>query len=153
MLLDNKPYTFDRTVRFVLTSGLLVVFIWLLKFLSSVLIPFAIALLIAYLINPLVMFINKKVHNHLICILLALLFYISSLFLICWLTFPMVINQIIEMGNLLTDLLQFSNLAAERLPKEIWDPIKNILITTDLTELFQILYCIWQSWHSATGKP
>ncbi len=140
MLLDNKPYTFDRTVRIILGAGLLFIIIWLLDFLSSVLIPFVIALLIAYLINPFVILLNKKIQNHLICILLSLLFYISTLTLIGWLIFPLVINQFVEMSELLTGLIKNSNLtsqATERLPKEIWDPLRNFLISTDLKELLQ----------------
>jgi len=46
MLLDAKPYTFDRVIRIALSIGFLWGFVWLLSYLSDVLIPFAVALLI-----------------------------------------------------------------------------------------------------------
>ncbi len=54
MELQAKPYTFDRVVRLTLATGLLVGLVWLLGFLSEVLIPFAVALILAYMMNPLV---------------------------------------------------------------------------------------------------
>ena len=50
---DPKPYTFDRVVRILLSAGILAGMIWLAGYLSDVLIPFAVALLMAYLTHPL----------------------------------------------------------------------------------------------------
>ena len=50
----SQPYTFDRIVRIGLGVAAAVVVVWLLRFLSDVLIPFAVAVLMAYLINPIV---------------------------------------------------------------------------------------------------
>lgn len=55
MILDKKPYTLDRIVRIVIAGGLLWGLIWLLGYLSEVFIPFAVAMLLTYLINPLVL--------------------------------------------------------------------------------------------------
>jgi predicted PurR-regulated permease PerM len=48
------PYTFDRVVRMVLSAAALIGIFLLLRYLSDVLIPFAIAIVLAYLLNPLV---------------------------------------------------------------------------------------------------
>ncbi len=59
-MFDNKPYTFDRVVRFGITVGLVWSLVWLLGYLSDVLIPFTVAFLLAYLTNPLVTFIDRQ---------------------------------------------------------------------------------------------
>ena len=51
MLLDNRPYTFDRVVRMTMGAILCVGLVFLLSYLSDVLVPFAIAFLLAYLLK------------------------------------------------------------------------------------------------------
>ncbi|MCP4666081.1 MAG: AI-2E family transporter, partial [Deltaproteobacteria bacterium] len=63
MFSQDKPFTFDRVVRLGMTAGLLWGLIWLMGFLSDVLIPFAVALLLAYLINPVVRLVQSKIRN------------------------------------------------------------------------------------------
>ena len=79
MLLDKKPYTFDRVVRIGITVALLWAFVWLLGLLGDVLIPFIVALLLAYLINPLVLLIQKKVRKRTPAVFISL--FIVFLFL------------------------------------------------------------------------
>jgi predicted PurR-regulated permease PerM len=59
----EKPFTYDRTIRLLLAIGFVVGFVWLINRLSSVLLPFVIALLLAYLLDPVVSFIQKGVKN------------------------------------------------------------------------------------------
>lgn len=63
MLSNDKPYTFDSVVRMVLGAGMLAGIIWLLGYLSSALIPFVAALLLAYLLNPITSIIQKVVRS------------------------------------------------------------------------------------------
>ena len=72
MILNNKPYTLDRIVRIGIAAGLLWGLIWLLGYLSEVLIPFAVALLLAYLINPLVLLVQRKVPNRIFAVFISL---------------------------------------------------------------------------------
>ena len=54
----TRPYTFDRVVRILIGSAVLIILFLLVKRLSSVLLPFFIAWLMAYLLHPFVRFIN-----------------------------------------------------------------------------------------------
>jgi predicted PurR-regulated permease PerM len=47
-LADQKPYTLDRIVRILISAGILAGVIWLAGYLSDVLIPFAVAVLLVY---------------------------------------------------------------------------------------------------------
>ena len=56
----SKPYTFDRVFRIFMTILVFAAVLWLMNYLSDVLIPFAAAFLLAYLLNPLVNLIQKN---------------------------------------------------------------------------------------------
>ena len=60
---QNSTYTFDRVFRLFVNLVLLAGAIWLLKYLSDVLVPFAVAFLLAYLLNPLVGKVQQKIKN------------------------------------------------------------------------------------------
>ena len=50
----REPYTFDRVVRLTITIACVIAGLWLLNYLKGVLIPFLVACLIAYMLNPVV---------------------------------------------------------------------------------------------------
>lgn len=52
-MLSSRPFTFDRTVRILFTLGFIVFVVWLLGVLANVLLPFCLACLIAYFLEPL----------------------------------------------------------------------------------------------------
>ncbi|MCG8407425.1 MAG: AI-2E family transporter [Phycisphaerales bacterium] len=55
-----QPYTFDRVVRMVLTTAVLLAIFFLLRYLSDVLVPFAAAAVLAYFLHPLVRLIERS---------------------------------------------------------------------------------------------
>lgn len=55
----REPYTFDRVVRLTITIACVIAGLWLLNYLKGVLIPFLVACLIAYMLNPIVSW-NRK---------------------------------------------------------------------------------------------
>ncbi len=59
----QKPYTFDQVIRFVLSAAVAVAVFALLRHLSDVLLPFVAAVIIAYLLNPLVNVFEEKTHR------------------------------------------------------------------------------------------
>ncbi len=56
---SRRPFTFDRVTRIVFTVIILIAAIWLIKILKSVLLPFLVAWLIAYMLEPFVQY-NKR---------------------------------------------------------------------------------------------
>lgn len=50
----SRPYTFDRVARIVIIAICVIGAIWLIDYLSGVLLPFLVACVLAYIINPLV---------------------------------------------------------------------------------------------------
>ena len=71
----RREITFDRFVRGLLLLGGLVLTFFALKYLSGVLLPFCIALIMAYMLFPIVRFLQYKcrLRNRVLCIVLTLL--------------------------------------------------------------------------------
>ncbi|MHC5109182.1 MAG: AI-2E family transporter [Planctomycetota bacterium] len=68
---DNR-YTFDRVVRMVLSALVLIGVFLLIRFLADVLIPFAIAIVLAYMINPLVNAFERKLKRRGLAVAISL---------------------------------------------------------------------------------
>ena len=138
--LDQKPYTFDRVFRLAVTIGLLFALIWLLGYLSDVLIPFAAAFLMAYLMNPLVTWVEEKVHNRFAAVLIGLLVVLLALALVAAVLIPMVMAEIRHMGDVLSELVDASDLqrrARERLPDGLWEAVKDYAARQDVQDFFR----------------
>ncbi len=75
MIIEEK-ITFDRFIRWSLTALVVVVVLLLMKYLSSVLLPFFVAWLLAYLIYPIVTFVQYRLHvpTRVLSIVVSLLF-------------------------------------------------------------------------------
>lgn len=59
---QRRPYTFDRVVRMVIAIVMLACAVWLINKLKGVLLPFAVACLIAYLFEPFVQYNRRLLH-------------------------------------------------------------------------------------------
>ena len=154
MPFDRKPYTLDRVIRIGITVGLLWGFIWVLGYLSDVLIPFAVALLLAYLINPLVQLVQKKIHNRLIAVVLSLFAVAVFVALVAWLFIPVIVRDIGQMGQILSRLVSNTDLAeraAERLPPDLWQALKDYAARKEIQEFFKTDN-FWKIIEAATRK-
>ena len=151
---SQRPYTFDRVVRILISAGILAGLVWLMNYLSDVLIPFAVALLLAYMINPLVTFIQKKIPNRVLSVILSLLILIVCLTAVTAVIVPFVIKEIGQMGKLLSDLTEDTQLAkraAELLPADIWQTIKGYATRSEVQDLFKSEN-FWKNVQAAIGK-
>jgi predicted PurR-regulated permease PerM len=104
----NKTITFDTFVRW-LGYGLLVVGVFLLlNYLSSVLLPFAVGWLLAYLLHPAVKFVQEKlrVRNRVVSIIITLLAFIAIMGGLLWLIIPPMVEQFAKLGHLATNYIQ-----------------------------------------------
>ncbi len=91
MLLDNRPYTFDRVVRLALGLAICTGLILLLAYISDVLVPFAVAFLLAYLFNPVVSKLQDwGIRSRLAAVLLTLLLVTGVLGGAAWVITPMI---------------------------------------------------------------
>ncbi len=110
--------------------------ILLVRYLSNVLIPFFIAVLLAYLIDPLVQFVQKKmrVKHRGISVLLSLLFLTLIISAIMWWLIPQFIAEMQKMGQLVKNYLQ-NNSYQDILPPGIDEWLRDLLAQQDLQKL------------------
>lgn len=103
MISTRQPYTFDRVVRIIISIIVIAGILWLIKTLSSVLLPFFAACLIAYIFEPFVQF-NRKIFK-LKGRLLAIIITLSEAILIvggtCYIFIPILIEEMSYMTGLL----------------------------------------------------
>jgi len=136
---DDKPFTFDRVVRLALTAGLVWAAVRLLAYLSDVLAPFAVALVLAYLLNPLVNLLERRLKNRPAAVIAALLAVALAALGLLVLVAPMVAGEMSRMGRLLSEVMGNSDLArraADRLPPDIWQAIKDFSARDDVRAWF-----------------
>jgi predicted PurR-regulated permease PerM len=153
-LTEQRPFTFDRVVRILFSVGILAGLIWLAGYLSDVLIPFAIALLLAYLTHPLVSLIQKKISNRAAAVFISLLLIIVLAGLLGWLVIPKIAGEIVQMGRIVTDLVNNSDLAekaSRQLPPDLWQVIKNFFARTEVKDFFKDIN-IWKILRAVAHK-
>lgn len=90
----KKPFTLDRVIRIIIAAMLFALGIYLLDRLSSVLFPFVLAMIIAYLLNPLVTLIQGKVKNRAVSVLLALIVVIGFFVGLGYVLVPMISKEV-----------------------------------------------------------
>lgn len=105
-MLEQK-ITFDRFIRGTIICGIVVLALLVLNYLSAVLLPFFIAWILAYLMYPLVIFIEKKLHIRVraLSIILAMLAVIGIIAGVNYLIIPPMIEQFSTFTRLATGYL------------------------------------------------
>ncbi len=139
-MLSNNPITFDRVIRIAIGVAVIWLLITLIAYLSDVLIPFAVALLLAYLINPLTSWLQRKlpVKARIVSVLLSLTIILGAVALFLSILIPMVVAEIAQMRTLLSGLVSADQLQ-ERLqaylPPEIRMYIADLVRIEELIQL------------------
>ena len=100
----DKEITFDRVARWFIVALMAVAAVLLLSRLSKVLLPFFIAWILAYMIYPFVIFLEKKcrLKYRVLSIVVALLVVFAVLTLGAFLVVPPIVEESIRMANLMT---------------------------------------------------
>jgi len=106
----EKTITLDQLVRWVGAGLLILGIMLLLNYLSSVLLPFFIAWFFAYLLYPMVKFVQYRMHvrNRALSIVITLIVVIAVVAGIVYLIIPPMIEQFEKLGSLVTDYIQKS---------------------------------------------
>lgn len=106
MMIEEK-ITFDKFIRWALTSVVVIAVLLLMNYLSSVLLPFFVAWLLAYLIYPVVKFVQYKmrVPTRVLSIIVSLVFIIGVIGGIFYLIIPPMIDQFDKLSEVLSRYL------------------------------------------------
>ncbi len=127
-----QPFTFDRVVRLLITIGFAIGFLWLINYLSGVLVPFVIALLLAYIIHPLVDFFQYKIKFPRGLAIGASLFTIVGTFtLFSWILIPMINEEFISMGGILKHYFKDAD-AQQYIPENLTEEVQKWVSQTEV---------------------
>ena len=138
----HKEITFDRFIRWAGVALLVVAVLLAMNYLSKVLLPFFVAWLLAYLIYPIVKFVQEKCHvpTRALSIIVTLIFVIAVLALIIYLIIPPMIAQFGKLSQLIAQYLQQQTNTSDlsQLIKD-WitehrEQIEKVLKSPDMTE-------------------
>ena len=135
-----QHYTFDKVFRLFLSTCVLIGVIWLASYLSDVILPFAVALVLAYLLNPLVLLLQKLVKKRWAAVFLSLI-TVGLVLVLLWFTLvPAITGEVRRMGKMVSELVTNSELARradQQLPEDLWEAIRYIVRTPEVQKVFK----------------
>ncbi len=134
----SKPFTFDRVVRIFIGISVFFLLFFLLKRLSSVLLPFMIAWLMAYLLQPIVSFFQYKLKfkNRALSIFCTFLLLGGIITGLLVLVIPMISEEIRKTSELISLYIQGVNVDSI-LPHSWQLEIKRYLSHLDIQSVLQ----------------
>lgn len=147
----RRPYTFDRVVRLVLSALGVIGAIWLIDLLSSVLLPFVVAWLVAYLLEPLVQYNRKllRVRRRVLPVMITLFECVLLLSAVSVFVVPSVLNEMHHLaGAVTTYSVEHNNVS--QIPAEIQDYIRENIDFVAISK--QLTGQDWRSLLSTVGS-
>lgn len=134
----EKQITFDRVVRWLIAGLIATALVWLVNRLSSVLLPFFIAWILAYMIYPFVRFLETKcrLKYRVVSIVVALLVVLAVLVLVVFLIVPPIIEESLRMSRLITVYFN-DTLASSELFAQIQNMLQSYASDDSLMKLIQ----------------
>ena len=138
MKLLDREFTFDRVIRLAIGAAVIGGLIYLLGILRGVLTPFAIALLLAYLFNPLVSVIQRRIRNRPTAVALSLLLVLGIVTAAIVMLVPVLAREFAALGGLLRQAatLQLPAWVQNWFPDNRWANMVQRLSEPDIQEFF-----------------
>ena len=135
-MVDRQPYTFDRVIRILFGVVSVVGLFYLVYILRGALLPFLVAWIVAYMLNPLVVY-NKRVFKlkgRVVAITLAFLEVLITISLLCVLFLPSIIDEIAHMRELLSEYV-YNSSSIPFVPQAVHDFIRDNINFSELSGL------------------
>lgn len=103
----RKPFTFDRVMRILFTVAFIAIVFYFLNLLKGALLPFLVAWLLAYIVNPFVEFIQYRcrVRVRILSIFVALLVLVGIISLFVWIITPGIVEEANKMRGMINAYL------------------------------------------------
>lgn len=158
----RQPYTFDRVVRIIITLIIIFAILFFLNLLRGVLLPFLVACLVAYILEPLVQF-NKRLlksKNRILPITFTLIEVVGALTLLGYIFIPHLIEEAAQMTMLMRKYAT-TQMHIPFIPEDIhtfirenidFDMLTSLLSREEWIELMRnTLYSSWNIVSSSIG--
>lgn len=133
---SSRPFTFDRVVRIIITLTIIAGIVWLINDLKHVLLPFALACLIAYMLEPVVQLTRRwlRLKGRVIAVLITLVVVGGIVGLALYFIIPSVFDEISQM-RILIDRYGSTRRMIPFVPREVHDYIMQYINTENLDSL------------------
>jgi len=107
----RKRYDLDRVTRLIISVICIFAILYVVNYLRSILLPFLIGGILAYMLNPLVQLIRKVFHlkGRAIASILAIIIAAGLITLGFWILIPYLISEFSTMAKMLTNYAQVSS--------------------------------------------
>lgn len=108
-MLEHK-ITFDKFIRWTLIAAIVLAVLYVVNYLSGALLPFAVAWLLAYLLYPVVKFVQYRMQVRIraLAISITMLFVAAVIGLVVYFIVPPMIEQFVKLSDVLVAWLQQS---------------------------------------------
>ena len=135
-MLTDKPIDFDRFVRMLIGVVIAIAAYYLLDRLSSVLVPFLLAWIIAYLLEPVVRMVTKWVKKRVVAVLITFFSMIGISVGLLILLVPIIINEFVSVQGLISKYVNTLDWPSW-IPKDLVVSIEQRLSSIDLASILQ----------------
>ena len=135
MIQNDRYFTFGRVLQLALFAGLAWGIVLLLDYLSDVLLPFVIGLVVAYFLDPVTNRVQHVIKQRVLAALFTLVSITLAVSLVVWFMVPMVGNELADMGRTVSKMASNTELAQaakEHLPENVWEEVNEILKRDDV---------------------
>ncbi|MDE5858075.1 MAG: AI-2E family transporter [Muribaculaceae bacterium] len=125
-MITDRPFTFDRVVRLLLGAGLFILTLWLINLLKDVLLPFVVACLIAYILEPMVQYNRSILHlkGRTLASIVTLFEITTLLTILCYFFIPIIIRAANDIASLMKDYAS-SDVSIPFLPADLHKLLKS----------------------------
>ena len=136
MIEERRKYDFDRVVRIVFAAVCVVAVVYLINYLSGVLLPFFVACLLAYIIHPLVKFNRRWMHckNNVLPVVVTLLMVIGIISGAMYVLLPYIYDETSHMVVMLGEYAS-KRLDINYLPPEVLEFIRQYVDVNAIVNL------------------
>lgn len=157
---SSKPYTFDRVVRIFFTAVVACVVLYFMYSLRDVLLPFFVACLIAYIIEPLVELNRRwmKLKSHTWAVVITILMAVAVLVGVMCVIVPVMEDEISQLSLLLKRYVKNYNPEINIIPQEIHQffhsklDIDKLIAEVEKINVNNTIDHIWRSFTSGLEK-
>jgi len=134
---NSRPFTFDRTIRLGITILIVYFLVRFIGYISDVLIPFAVAIIFAYLLNPITNWFHKKIKVRVLAVLITLIIVFGVIAGSATLIIPRVAKEVSAMSTLISNYvsnIDFQQQLSERIPDKLNEFLQELLASEKINE-------------------
>lgn len=125
-MITDRPFTFDRVVRLLIGVTLFILTLWLINLLKDVLLPFVVACLIAYILEPLVQYNRAILHlkGRTLASIVTLFEITTLIAILCYFFIPVIIKEANDVANMMKEYAS-NDVSIPFLPADIHRVLKS----------------------------